>query len=42
MEEVIIKKFNISCCRSYLTPRGRCFSCPEENLESDPDEEERW
>jgi len=24
------KQFNISCCRSYLTPRGRCYSCPEE------------
>ncbi len=38
------KKFNISCCRSYLTPKGRCYTCPELeeelDLEKDPDEED--
>ena len=38
------KKFNISCCRSYLTPKGRCYTCPELeeelDLQKDPDEEE--
>jgi len=36
------KKFNISCCRSYLTPKGRCYTCPEmdEFEQKDPDEEE--
>ena len=42
MEEIIKKReFKISCCRSYLTPKGRCYTCPEEDLESDPDEE-KW
>lgn len=43
------RRFNISCCRSYLTPKGRCYTCPEldetaEDLEiqKDPDEEETW
>lgn len=47
------KKYNISCCCSYLTPKGRCYTCPEfdddENsdageaniVEKDPDEE-KW
>src|SRR3989344_245899 len=36
------KRFNISCCRSYLTPKGRCYTCPEldEFEQKDPDEEE--
>ena len=33
------KEYNISCCKSYRTPRGRCYSCPEELAENDPDEE---
>jgi len=43
------RKFNISCCRSYLTPKGRCYTCPEledefelegeEKIQKDPDEE---
>lgn len=37
------KRFNISCCRSYLTPKGRCYTCPEleegSGIEKDPDEE---
>ena len=28
-EELEKKRFNISCCRSYLTPKGRCYTCPE-------------
>ncbi|MDP3698388.1 MAG: hypothetical protein Q8R47_02270 [Nanoarchaeota archaeon] len=48
-DETSQRKFNISCCRSYLTPKGRCYTCPEleEELENelgkqekDPDEEE--
>lgn len=42
-DEVAPKRFNISCCKSYLTPKGRCYTCPEleEELEmqKDPDEE---
>ena len=50
-DELKEKRFNISCCRSYLTPKGRCYTCPEleeglengsEDLETqkDPDEEQ--
>jgi hypothetical protein len=38
-EEIVDKHFNISCCRSYTTPKGRCYTCPEEVIERDPDEE---
>lgn len=38
-DEVAQKKFNISCCKSYLTPKGRCYTCPELETEKDPDEE---
>jgi len=44
-EELKERKFNISCCRSYLTPKGRCYTCPEledeiDQIEQkDPDEE---
>jgi len=45
-DELTEKRFNISCCRSYLTPKGRCYTCPEldetaEDLdqEEDPDQE---
>ena len=31
-------KFKETCCKSYLTSKGRCYSCPEQNLK-DPDEE---
>lgn len=40
IEIVSNKTYKISCCRSYLTPKGRCYTCPEEDLEHDPDEEE--
>lgn len=30
IEPVSIKTFKISCCRSYMTPKGRCYTCPEE------------
>lgn len=29
-EQVSIKKYQISCCRSYLTPKGRCYTCPQD------------
>ena len=38
IEPVKTKHFNISCCRSYLTPNGRCYTCPEEN-DSEEDED---
>ncbi|MDP3733625.1 MAG: hypothetical protein Q8R37_00180 [Nanoarchaeota archaeon] len=41
IELVKKREFNVSCCRSYLTPKGRCFTCPEQDLEGDPDDE-RW
>jgi len=45
-EPELPRKFNISCCKSYLTPKGRCYTCPEleEGLgtDKDPDEEEEW
>ncbi len=38
-DEIIERKgYNISCCRSYMSPKGRCYTCPED-LEKDPDEE---
>ena len=40
IELVSNKIYKISCCRSYQTPKGRCYTCPEEDLERDPDEEE--
>ena len=43
IEKIEDRKFNISCCRSYMTPRGRCYSCPEDNefgKEMDGHEEE--
>ena len=39
LQEINTRKFNISCCRSYLTTRGRCFSCPEQNLDEEDTEE---
>jgi len=33
------KSYNISCCKSYATPKGRCYTCPEQDEEKDPDEE---
>ncbi len=48
-EDLLEKRYNISCCRSYLTPKGRCYTCPEleedfvlegeEEVEKDPDGE---
>jgi len=52
-DQSLPRKFNISCCRSYLTPKGRCYTCPEfeeevedqEGIElkmdKDPDQE-KW
>lgn len=31
LTELKKKKFKDSCCHSYLTTKGRCFTCPEEN-----------
>ncbi len=30
IEPVSTKKYKISCCRSYLTPKGRCYTCLED------------
>jgi hypothetical protein len=40
LEIVKEKHFNVSCCRSYTTPKGRCYTCPEHDLDKDPDAEE--
>ncbi len=45
MEQVTPRKVKETCCFSYLTAKGRCYSCPEyefdENNEmKDPDAEE--
>jgi len=42
MEEVIVRKFKETCCQSYLTPKGRCYTCPEQQEEKDPDAEETF
>ena len=47
IREIEIKKdFKISCCRSFLTPKGRCYTCPEEQFSEDDElkdpDEERW
>jgi hypothetical protein len=34
------KEFKITCCKSYATPKGRCYTCPEEDIDKDPDAEE--
>jgi len=41
IEPVNEKGFKISCCRSYMTPKGRCYTCPEQELyeDKDPDDE---
>ena len=31
IEPVSMKKFKISCCRSYMTPKGRCYTCPDDD-----------
>jgi len=40
------RKFNISCCKSYLTPKGRCYTCPELEeelgMEAEDLDEEEW
>lgn len=41
LDQIMVKKFKVSCCRSYLSPKGRCYSCPEDDvLEACQDEEE--
>ena len=38
--EVVAKiQYKETCCESYKTPKGRCYTCPE-NRPKDPDEEE--
>lgn len=27
---IIPKKIKTSCCKSYLTPKGRCYNCLEQ------------
>ncbi len=38
-DELTKKRFNISCCRSYLTPKGRCYTCPELDYADERSEE---
>ena len=37
----IVKKiiYKETCCESYKTPKGRCYTCPE-NRTKDPDEDD--
>ncbi|HLC81856.1 MAG TPA: hypothetical protein VJH68_04320 [Candidatus Nanoarchaeia archaeon] len=39
LTEIRTIKYKETCCQSYLTPKGRCYTCPE-NRDKDPDEEE--
>ena len=39
IEPVSEKKFKISCCRSYMTPKGRCYTCPDDEPNKDLDGE---
>ena len=39
MEEVIVTKHKLSCCKSYTTPKGRCYTCPDEEEMKDPEDE---
>jgi len=32
------KVFKISCCRSYMTTKGRCYTCPEDDYEDENDD----
>ena len=38
IEVVKKKEFKISCCRSYMTPKGRCYTCPDQEVDTDIDE----
>ena len=40
LTELKKRKFNDSCCHSYLTTKGRCFTCPEEDAFVDAEKEE--
>ncbi|MBI2662002.1 hypothetical protein HYX11_00915 [Candidatus Woesearchaeota archaeon] len=31
-------RFKEGCCKSYLTPKGRCYTCPEEYVPIDEKE----
>ena len=33
LENMAPKYIKSVCCESYKTPRGRCYSCPEYDLE---------
>jgi len=37
-EEITVRRYKITCCKSYLTPKGRCYTCPEQQ-NKDPDED---
>ena len=44
--EIVFKEIKTTCCRSFLTSKGRCFDCVDEkrqmsDQEYDPDEELR-
>jgi hypothetical protein len=43
-EDIEIVKERIykeTCCKSYLTPKGRCYTCPF-NKDKDPDYEDDY
>ena len=41
LEEVKTIKYKDVCCESYKTPKGRCYTCPE-NRYKDPDYEDDY
>ena len=38
LEVISLKVQKTTCCRSYLLPKGRCYTCPE-RMVYDPDKE---
>ena len=40
LESLQPKEMVDSCCRSYLTERGRCMHCPEPLLRMDDDDDD--
>ena len=36
--EIVPRKYKETCCESYRTPKGRCYTCPEQK-DIDPDAE---
>ncbi len=39
MNDVKPRKVKETCCESFKTPKGRCYTCPQTPEYKDPDEE---